>query len=323
MNSAVAFFIFRRPEYTRRVWAEIRKARPPVLLIVADGPVGEADREKSEATRAIVADVDWPCDVRRNYSDINLGCRDRMASGLNWVFSEVEEAIILEDDCLPDPSFFIFCDTLLSHYRHDARVMHIGGNNILGNRVSDTLSYHFSRCVHIWGWATWRRAWQYYDVRVASWPAAREAGLLRSVCSRRGERSTWAANFDRQFRGASRTWDYSWVYTVWAQHGLAIVPNVNLVSNIGLGSDSTHQQDGLWYMNMPTKAIGQIKHPVVMMTDEEADEWTYDHMHKPCLWDRLRATILNPWAYGPLIRQVPFLGRWWGQWRDRRKQAHL
>ncbi|MEI8138438.1 MAG: glycosyltransferase family 2 protein [bacterium] len=321
MKTAIAFFVYRRPDYTRRVWEEICKAKPPVLLIVADGPRDEQDRVKCDATRAIVDLVDWPCDVRRNYSLVNMGCRDRMASGLDWVFEEVEEAIILEDDCLPDQSFFTFCDVMLDRYRLDTRVMHIGGNNVGDKKNLNSSGYYFSMLVDVWGWATWRRAWHYYDLKVSAWPQAREAGLLESVCGSRGERAFWGEAFDRQYRGASKTWDSSWVFTIWVQHGVAIVPGVNLVSNIGVGADSTHRQDDKWYMNMPTESLVRIEHLEIMMINTAADRWTYGQMYKPTLWTRIQETVLNPWAYGAFIRKMPVVGVWWARWRTWRKSA--
>jgi len=244
-----------------------------------------------------------------------MGCRDRMASGLNWVFDEVEEAIILEDDCLPNQSFFTFCESLLDHYRNDNRVMHIGGNNIQMKNNQNPEGYYFSNCVHVWGWATWRRAWRHYNLNVNNWPQVRDAGLLRAICRSREECVFWGRAFDRQYRGASKTWDYSWVFTVWAQHGIAIVPGVNLVSNIGLGADSTHQQDDKWYMNMPTEPVAGIHHPNIMMVNVDADRWTYDKMFKPSLWSRCRETLLNPWAYAVLLRKIPLAGPLWARWR--------
>ena len=316
MKSPVAFFIYKRSEYTGRVWAEIRKARPPVLLIVADGPRDEQDQIKCEAARAVVELVDWPCDVRRNYAAVNMGCRDRMASGLNWVFEEVEEAIILEDDCLPSQSFFLFCEQLLDYYRHDPRVMHVGGSNFQLGRVDGDESYYFSKYSHVWGWATWRRAWNHYDLNVRLWPLVKRHNYLRAFCETRNERQFWTNVLDRQFRAASKTWDYSWVFSVWANHGLAICPAVNLVSNIGTGSDSTHQQDDQWYMKLPLEEIAAIKHPALMMINVAADRRTCKSMFTPRLWDRMQETLLNPWFYTACIRKIPMLGEWWGKWRD-------
>src|SRR4030095_1100293 len=131
LQTPVALLIFNRPETTARVLAEIRNARPAKLLIIGDGPrPGEpADAERCLAARAAAANIDWGCEVLKNYSDVNLGCGQRPASGLDWVFQNVDRAIIMEDDCLPHPTFFRFCDELLEHYRDDERVMTVSGNN--------------------------------------------------------------------------------------------------------------------------------------------------------------------------------------------------
>src|SRR6185369_14461868 len=165
LTTPVAFIIFNRPDTTEKVFAEIARARPPKLLVIADGPragrAGEADR--CAATRAIIDRVDWDCKVLTNYSDVNLGCKNRVASGIDWVFEQVPEAIILEDDCLPDPTFFRFCEELLIRYREDERISQICGANFQFGRKRSNDSYYFSRYNHIWGWASWRRAWQHYD----------------------------------------------------------------------------------------------------------------------------------------------------------------
>ena len=178
LSTPVAFIIFNRPDTTARVFAEIAKARPPKLLVVGDGPRanrdGEADRV-AEA-RAIIKNVDWPCEVLTNFSTPNLGCKKRVSSGIDWIFEQVEEAIILEDDCLPDPSFFQFCEEMLARYRHDDRIAMISGDNFLFGQVPVPESYYFSRYCHIWGWASWRRAWKDYDVNIPALAAIRTDG---------------------------------------------------------------------------------------------------------------------------------------------------
>lgn len=175
-HTPVAFMIFNRPEKTARVFAEIRKARPTQLFIVADGPRTEQEKEKTDATRAVTEHIDWECEVKRNYSDVNVGCKMRVSSGISWIFENVENAIILEDDCVPEQSFFPYCQELLERYKDDTRIMHISGDNFewgrTGNFESDA-SYYFSRIPHVWGWATWRRAWNLYDINMTSWPECR------------------------------------------------------------------------------------------------------------------------------------------------------
>ncbi len=315
MNSAVAFFIYKRHSCTKLVWDAIRRARPPVLLVIADGPREEKDRVECEKTRSIVASPDWPCDVRRNYSAVNMGCRDRMASGLEWVFEEVEEAIILEDDCLPADGFFGFCDEMLARYRDDTRVMHVSGNNFLRGAACGPYSYYFSKYSFSWGWATWRRSWRSFDLQVRLWPAAKAANLLGSICSLPEERRFWGRVFDRQYKGASKAWDYSWLFSCWVNHGVSVVPVVNLVTNIGEGAGATHTQKGLWFMNLPTGKLGAIRPPPVMIINVEADRQNYDEVFKPPLWDRMRETVLNPWAYTAVLRNIPMIGPLWARFR--------
>ena len=169
MLTPIVFLIFNRPDTTKRVFEAIRQAKPKKLLVVADGPRDDrqGEAEKCAAVRSIIDTVDWDCKVLTNYADVNLGCGLRVSSGLDWVFEQVEEAIILEDDCLPHPSFFPFCEEMLDLYRHDERIMHIAGTNSLEEWKSDVQSYHFSYTGGIWGWATWQRAWKYYHFKMS------------------------------------------------------------------------------------------------------------------------------------------------------------
>lgn len=160
--TAIVFLIFNRPEETARTFAAIKAARPSTLLVVADGPRLDraGEQELCARTRTVIDGVDWPCEVLRNFADANIGCGRRVSSGLDWAFSQVDEAVILEDDCLPDPSFFPYCDELLERYRTDERIMMVSGNNFQNGASRTWDSYYFSRLPHCWGWATWRRASQ-------------------------------------------------------------------------------------------------------------------------------------------------------------------
>jgi len=193
MKTAVAFIIFNRPDTTEKSFEVIRQAQPPKLLVIADAPrpnrPGEAER--CTVTRAIIDRVDWNCEVLKNYSDVNLGCQKRVSSGLDWVFSLVEEAIIIEDDCLPDPSFFRFCEELLDYYRQEDRVMAINGQNNQFGRRRDDSSYYFSRYFHCWGWATWSRAWKHYDVDLQSWPTVSKGELLHNIFKSQNDVDYW------------------------------------------------------------------------------------------------------------------------------------
>ena len=290
MKTAVAFIVFNRPDVTARVLAAIREARPPVLLVIADGPRAErpGEAEKCAQVRALVeAGVDWPCDVRRNYSEENLGCARRVSSGLDWVFSQVEEAIILEDDCLPDASFFPFCEELLERYCNDDRVAQIAGCSFLPAVEAEMDGYFFSRYPHCWGWATWRRAWAYYDHDMAEWREDREASWLIGPARMR-ERHMWSGVFDAVLAGAVDSWAYRWTAAVWSRGALSANARKNLVSNLGFHREATHTRSGVWG-DLPLRrtALPLVRHPEVM-EDEQLDALVGRRVFEPSpLWRRL------------------------------------
>lgn len=276
MTPAVVFLIFNRPAVTARVFEAIRQARPRQLLVVADGP--RADRpgeaELCAATRRIVEAVDWPCALLTRYSEHNLGCGKRISSGIGWAFDQVEEAILLEDDCLPDPSFFPFCGEMLARYRDDDRVMLVSGDNFHGGRRRGDADYFFSRYHHIWGWASWRRAWRHYDFAMTSWPERRDAGWLNEITRDRLMQDFWRERFDAAHRGMIDTWDYQWLYAAWMQNGLSITPNVNLIGNIGIGSDATHTQEVNPRMLPPVEYLDfPLRHPATVAPCARADRY--------------------------------------------------
>ncbi|MDT7542553.1 MAG: hypothetical protein QOE33_2457 [Acidobacteriota bacterium] len=300
MHTPVAFIIFNRPDVTARVFAEIARARPPKLLVVADGAradrPGEADL--CRAARSVVERVDWDCEVLTNFSDVNLGCRNRVSSGITWVFDQVEEAIIVEDDCLPHPTFFPFCEEMLARYRDDERVMHITGDNFQFGHSRTSESYYFSRMINIWGWASWRRAWRLYDVEMKLWSRLRETDWLIDVVGHPVAASYWRHTFDEVYFGRNNTWDYQWTFSVWAQNGLAIVPDVNLVSNIGWGAGATHTSPGESPLaDIPVEEMRfPLRHPADMIRQREADDYNFQRV---CLWYGF-----EPTAYMRLHRKV-------------------
>lgn len=277
MKTPVAFIIFNRPDTTARVFEAIRQAKPPLLLIIADGAraskLGEA--EKCAATRAVIDGIDWDCEVRTNYSDVNLGCKRRVSSGIDWVFEQVEEAIILEDDCLPHPTFFGYCEELLDKYKDDTRIMSISGINFQFGRKRNSDSYYFSRYNHVWGWATWKRAWKHYDVDLELWNIVRDGGWLDDILGDNSIVRKWQETFQSVYDGKVDTWDYQWVFACWIQSGMTILPNVNLISNIGFGIDATHTvniSDEL--ANLPVEAISlPLQHPEFITRNTNADKY--------------------------------------------------
>jgi hypothetical protein len=283
LQTPVALIIFRRPDFTARMLAEIGKVRPKKLLVVADGPSpsrpGEA--EKCAAARAVIDhNIDWPCEVLKFYSDTNRGVRDWLAAGLNWIFEQCEEAIVLEDDDVPHVSFFPFCAELLERYRDDERVMFINGSNLMLGRSVTSDSYVFSRYFHCWGFASWRRAWKRYDVNMTAWRDLRQMPWLMDICSgNQVEAAYFTDIFDRMSAGEIPTWDYQVTFMMWANSGLAITPNVNLITNVGHGPDvgfyckdtsNPHAFMPLVEMQFP------LRHPPRVLRDLQADRLEYN-----------------------------------------------
>ena len=278
LNTPIAFIIFNRPDTTERVFAEIAKAKPPKLLVIGDGPranrVGEAD--KVAATRSIIERVNWECEVLTNFSETNLGCKHRVSSGIDWVFAQVEEAIILEDDCLPHPTFFRFCEELLERYRHDQRIGMISGDNFQFGRRRNDDSYYFSKYVHIWGWASWRDRWVgSYDVTMAKWPRIRDEGWLVDMVGSKQEAVYWQNIFERVYRGGIDTWDYQWVFANWVEGRINVLPNVNLVSNVGFSHDATHTTGDSGLANLARNPMEfPLTHPQGIFRNIQADKFS-------------------------------------------------
>jgi len=243
MKSAVLFIVFNRPDTTRLVFEAIRAAKPTRLYVAADGFRADRPGEKElcEQVRQISTDVDWPCEILTLFRDHNLGCKMGVSTAIDWFFSHEEEGIILEDDVLPLPGFFAFCDELLEKYRFNENVTMITGCNLVTKRYRPSPSYFFSRYCHIWGWATWRRAWLHYDVTMKSWPDWDAKGNLSSTMrADLNIEQYWRNIFSAVYAGNIDTWDYQWVFSCWKHGGLSILPENNLIQNIGFGIDATH-----------------------------------------------------------------------------------
>jgi hypothetical protein len=296
LHTPVAFIIFNRPDVTALVFEKIRTARPPKLLVVADGPrqghPGEA--EKCDLTRAIIEKVDWPCEVIKNYSDTNLGCGMRVSSGLDWVFQTVEEAIVLEDDCLPHQDFFYFCEELLKKYRYDDGIMSIGGTNFLKGIKRGEASYYFSSHFHVWGWASWRRAWSKYDYNTQNMTEDRLTGILNKRFISSGEKRLYKNIYNRMRLGKVDTWDFQWFFAHLFSDGLTIIPNVNLVSNIGaIGTHINNKNYKNPRINLPTFSILPLVTNSNKSQDKIADMLLYQLNFRPNILKLLLKKIWN------------------------------
>lgn len=292
LQTAVLFLVFNRPDTTTQVFGAIRQAKPPRLYVAADGPRDEieGEAERVAKVRKIAVAVDWPCEVKTLFREKNLGCKHAVSEAINWFFDHEERGIILEDDCLPAPSFFPFCETLLARYKDDERIWHIGGTNPLQSAKAVSNGYYYSVYNRIWGWATWRRAWSAYDVAISDWPEAKRTGLLHHLLP------TAAAEYytqvlSRVHEGKIDTWDYQWFFTRLTR-GLAVIPDVNLISNIGFGEGATHTNDT--HNVLSQLPIGRmtfpLREPPFVTADAERDvEWSRMAFRRRKLGSRVRA----------------------------------
>lgn len=254
----VLFLVFNRPERTREVFSAIRAARPSRLFVAADGPrpdrLGEAER--CAAVRAIATAVDWPCEIYTLFRPHNLGCGLAVSEAISWFFSQVPEGIVLEDDCLPDPSFFGFCTALLERYRSDRRVFKIAGTNPLGRWLGpESSDYFYSSFGYSWGWASWSDRWSCFDFNLSDWPRFEHVSHSKFYPFSRKRNHVFRATH----AGQIDTWDYQWHFTINCNHALVAVPSVNLISNSGFEAEATHTQNVLsLYARNP---LGQLQAP--------------------------------------------------------------
>jgi hypothetical protein len=283
LNTALLFIVFNRPNTTAVVFNEIRKARPTRLYIASDGPRAHYidELQKINHVRKIVTDVDWKCEVRTLFSKKNLGCKEACGKAINWFFEKEEEGIILEDDCLPHPDFFYFCEILLNYYRYEKKIFQITGSNFQNNIKRGKASYYFSNYNHLWGWATWKRAWKYYDKEMKFWPKWKESNDWKKRFTDKVERNFWEKNFEASYKNQIDTWCYPWQSSVWTKGGLTVTPNVNLISNIGFGADATHTTNEKDInSNIPTESLGKIFYTNVFEADKRADLYTFNNHYE-------------------------------------------
>ena len=284
LTTPVAFIIFNRPKTTKKVFEQIRKAKPAELFIIADGPKKNNDEDNHLCleTRDIVEKIDWDCKVHKDYSNNNIGLRKRVSTGLNWVFEHTEEAIILEDDCVPHPTFFRFCEELLDYYRNEEKIMAIAGTNFISLQKPENNSYFFSAFVNVWGWASWRRAWINYDDKINDWPNLSKGDFLLKIL--RDEKSVKYYNTILQevYEEKINSWAYRWLFSCWQNDGLIIIPAVNSVTNIGFGKEATNTKGPgkRSAVNPSNEIVFPLKHPKNIERDEDTDKLITKKRHR-------------------------------------------
>lgn len=295
----ILFLIFNRPDTTRIVFNRIREIRPERLYVAADAPREGRAKEIAlcEEARRIIDDVDWPCEVKTLFRDRNLGCKQAISSALTWFFEQEERGVILEDDCLPDLSFFPFCEELLERYKDDERIGHIGGNCFLPGAIGEGLSYDFCSVTHIWGWATWRRVWQQVNVDFPFWEQHKEQRA--SLFCNKWEEIYFSSFIPDalQHRGGLNPWGVFYYFSLRLQNQLSIYPSVNLVTNIGLGDpNATHTTKRSNKLLVPSEAIRfPLKHPEYVMRNKKLDELAVRNNFFS--WKRLIRYILQKMTY--------------------------
>ncbi len=284
MQTAVLFLIFNRPDTASQVFEAIRRARPPRLYVAADGPRKErpGEAELCRRTREIVNGVDWECEVHTLFRDENLGCGRAVSGAIGWFFSQEPEGIVLEDDCLPHPDFFPYCEELLARYRDDRRVAFISGNNFDFGTPDRRTSYYFSAYSHVWGWAAWRRSWELYDFSLAGRTLPEFRAVLRNLFLTPTERRHWENIFMKMKLGKIDTWDYQFSISLMSAGALCIIPAVPLIRNIGFTPDATHTtQEDLRLSQRLTGPILPLVHPDRVEQDKEADRrYMHDYLRR-------------------------------------------
>ena len=278
----VSLHVFNRPETTKKLFNEIRKIRPKILFITADGPRDNHsnDIKKCEEARSIIKNIDWDCELHTNFSKVNKGSFKSTSEGITWVFEHVDRAIILEDDCIPDSSFFTFCQELLDYYESDTRISIISGNNFQLNKNVTSDSYYFSRYPHIWGWATWKRTWDKVDFSMKDWPEYKKINGLKGEFYKNKEIKYWAGMYQDMYDKKRKLhWDFLLSLSSYMSNTITIIPNVNLVTNIGFGPDARNCKTQSDFHSLNVKEmVFPLQHPRFISRFVFADDFTEEAM---------------------------------------------
>jgi hypothetical protein len=273
LETPVLFLIFNRPEPTARVFATIRAQRPQQLFIAADGARDDrpGEAELVRQTRELASQVDWPCEVRTLFRASNLGCGGAVSGAITWFFEHVAEGIILEDDCLPHPDFFPYCQTLLARYRHEPSVGTIAGTHFLPAALPCPQSHYASKYFQMWGWATWRRVWALYDFDLHGLTQGEWFALLDRTHPNPTEAGYWREVYKNLSARVVDTWDFQMFFSCWRAGLNHVMPGRNLISNIGYGLDATHTNFTSPMANLPTQPLTVGPEPVSLTPDRTVD----------------------------------------------------
>jgi len=296
-STPILFLIFNRKDVTQRVFDQIKKAKPKYLYVAADGPRPEndADQINCAETREIVNQIDWDCELKTLFRENNLGCGPAVVSAIDWFFKNIEQGIVLEDDCYPDLSFFDYCEELLEKYRYTGNVKFIGGNNFQNGNLRGEGSYYFSRYPTSWGWASWRRSWELFNHDITEAEQNIAAGKLDSIFNSKQEKKHWQKSLKMASQDTKGIWDFHFYYALWKSNGYCITPNKNLVINLGFFDGGTH-----YFLKDSTKTNPRCEeistpllHPKDIAINKEADKYTFNHFYSHSLQRAIRIVREN------------------------------
>jgi hypothetical protein len=289
--SPVLFVIFNRPDTAKHVFAEIKKQKPKYLFIASDGPRNDKPGEAAtvnDLRNSLINQIDWDCELKTLFRKENIGCGLGVSTAITWFFDNVEQGIILEDDCVPLPGFFEFCDEMLNYYKDNDRIYEISGTNLQGGNIRSNGSYYFSKYGGIWGWATWARAWRHFSYEMENYDQFVKEKRIEKIFTDKKQQKYWIETLNKASKLGS-WWDYQWVYSFWSHNGICIVPNVNLIKNIGFDNEGTHT---LGEPNGYTKlakggSLIEIRHPQDLKVNIKADSFLFKQFINPPLMKRI------------------------------------
>ena len=247
-ETPILLIAWKRPDKTKKIIESIKKVKPRYFYVACDGKTENnkiLNNQVNLTRKLILENITWDCELKTLFCEYNQGCKNAVSNAISWFFDNVDRGIIIEDDCLPHQDFFYFCSELLKKYENDMRIWSIAGNNLHRKNSTKEESYFFSKYSHCWGWATWRRCWSKYDKDIADWPSYKSKGILNKIFESRREKIFWMKTLDNiYYYSRPNTWDYQWSYTCFINSGLTIIPNENLIYNIGFDDEATHTKFG-------------------------------------------------------------------------------
>ena len=306
IDTPLLLTIWNRPNKTNKLIKALRDIKPKLIYVAGDGPRvnNKEDIDNIKKTRKIIhEDIDWECTIKKKFNKSNMGCRLNMINSINWIFSEQDRAIIIEDDCIPTMEFFIFCKSLLAKYEFDKDIWNINGTNLQDGNVRGHYSYYFSKYFHSWGWATWKDRWLNIDENLVSYEDFKKQIKTRNYFFNKAEENYWIRIWDQlKYKNKPDSWAYRWLYTCISNNGINITPNKNLVKNIGFDKDATNTKLKKSIFIFPSKQVenysfNQLKHPTKKIIDLHADKYTFRNSFKISFLKKTIILINNPSYY--------------------------